>query len=149
MSSEKLYQELDVSAGINKLSRDLGVDLDAHQACLGAVNRGAKIRIKVNLDMCHRRYRSKHVKGAFLQNPKVLHQLNLETSHQPTIAKLKKMGFNIRVGRKNGWRLRLTHRNLSYLGKIAEKIQKEVGGIIENRANIGTSNIQHRKDLYL
>ncbi len=143
--SEKLYKDLDVDANVQKLANDLNIDLSAHQVCLDAVNRGGKVRIKINLEMCCRNYRFKHAKGIFLQNPKVLHQLTIETSHKPTLTKLKNLKFDLRKAKKKGKRMQITSVDLAYLGKIAMKIQEETGGIIENKINVGTVNVQHKK----
>ncbi len=144
--TDKLFREIDVDSNARSLAKDLGINLDEYQACLGGVNRGNKVRIKINLEMCYRNYRSKDAKGVFLQNPKVLHVLSVETTHKPSIKKLEKMGFslsNARIGK----RLRISSADLEYLGKLALKIQEEIGGIIENKMKVGTSNIQHKKAL--
>ena len=146
--SEKLYEDLDVDLAVKRLAADLGIDLRAHQVCLAGVNRGGKVRIKINLEMCFRNYRSKYAKDIFLANPKVLHQLTVETSHQPTLKILKKIGFNL-VKAKGGYRLKLASADLPYLGNIAMQIQKATGGIIENQIKIATNNIQHKKALVI
>ena len=146
--SEKLYEDLNVDSAVRKLAKDLGIDLSAHQVCLAGVNRGGKVRIKINLEMCHRNYRSKYAKGIFLTNPKVLHQLTVETSHEPTSRILRDLGFNL-VKAKGGHKLRITSTNLSYLGKMALKIKKVTGGIIENQIKVATDNIQHKKALVI
>ncbi|PIT94676.1 hypothetical protein COT98_02515 [Candidatus Falkowbacteria bacterium CG10_big_fil_rev_8_21_14_0_10_39_9] len=142
--SERLYQELDVARGVIKMARDLDLDLEDHQFALGAVNRGGKVRIKINLEMCHRNYRSKGVSKLFLQSPAVTHLLSVETSHQPTINKLRKMGFNLTKA-KAGYRLRLSDSDLTRLGKIAKNIQAASGGIIDNQIKVGKTNKTHEK----
>ena len=144
--SEKLYKDLDVESNVIKLANDLKIDLEAHQVCLDAVNRGGKVRIKIILEMCYRNYRSKGAKSIFLQSPKVMHQLTVETSHKPTLKKIDEMGFNL-VKAKKGKRLRISNADLSYLGIFARKIQKSTGGIIENRIKVGKTNIAHKKAL--
>ena len=144
--SEKLYKDLDVESNVVKLANDLKIDLEAHQVCLDAVNRGGKVRIKIILEMCHRNYRSKYAKGVFLKSPQVIHTLTVETSHAPTLRKLEKMGLNL-IQAKKGKRLRMASADLSYLGAVARKIQKKTGGIIENRIKVGKTNIAHKKAL--
>ena len=146
--SEKLYKDLDVEKNVIRLADDLGINLEAHQVCLDGVNRGKKVRIKINLEMCHRNYRSKFAKGIFLKNPKVEHLLSVETSHQPTLKKLERLGFRLSKAKK-GKRLRLASTNLFYLGEIAKKIERETGGIIENSAKIGRTNMAHKKALII
>ncbi len=147
MWSEKLYEELNVEEGVNKLADDLGVNLKYHQVCLDGVNRGGKVRIKIILEMCYRNYRSKNDKKGFLKNPKVSHVLRVETSHKSTLKKLESMGFTLSKSKKDGKRLRMSSIDLSYLGKLALKIQRETGAIIENRIKIGRTNIAHKKAL--
>ncbi len=142
---EKLYKELDVESGVIRLAQDLGIDLTVHQVSSNGVNRSGKVRIKINLEMCYRNYRSKYRK-VYLKTPNISHLLSVETTHKPTILKLKKMGFDLKNARL-GKRLRIQSEDLSYLGKIAKKIQKEIGGIVENRFNVGTANIQHKRSL--
>jgi len=146
--SEKLYKDLDVEKNVIRLADDLGINLEAHQVCLDGVNRGKKVRIKINLEMCYRNYRSKFAQGIFLKNPKVEHLLSVETSHQPTLKKLERLGFRLSKAKK-GKRLRLASTNLFYLGEIAKKIERETGGIIENSAKIGRTNMAHKKALII
>ncbi|MFH0779569.1 MAG: UvrD-helicase domain-containing protein [Parcubacteria group bacterium] len=147
--SEKLYRDLNVEEGVRRLAKDFNIDLDSHQFCLDAVNRGDKVRIKINLELCQRNYRSKHTKGIFLQTPQVLHCLSLETSHKPTIDKLKKMGFVMQDAKKSGKRLRIASADLPYLGKIAKKIQNETGGIIEHYLKAGKAKSNVNKALVM
>lgn len=144
--SDRLYKELSVEKSVIRMVDDLNIDLEAHQFCLNGVVRGAKIRIKINLEMCCRNYRSKYAKNNFLQTPQVLHLLSVETSHLPTIKKLKKAGFKFEKA-KIGERIRIASSDLGKLGKLALKIQKISGGIIENSIKIGRSNIQTQKAL--
>lgn len=134
--STRLYKELDVESGVRRLAQDLNIDLERPVYCLEAVHRGSKLRIKVHLEMCCRRYHSKIAKNGFLENPAVWHQLSIDTSDQLTILKLEKMGFKIHESRA-GKRLRLVSADLGYLGKIARRIQKEIGGFIEPQMKIG------------
>lgn len=146
--SGKLYKNLDVEKSVNKLAQDLNIDLNAHQMCLEAVNRGKKIRIKINLELCHRNYRSKYAKGVFLESPQILHLLSIETSHQETCKKLEALGYKLKGGKK-GKRLRLASADIVKLGKIALEIQKKVGGIIEYNSKIATANVQYKKSLII
>ncbi|MFH1233880.1 MAG: UvrD-helicase domain-containing protein [Patescibacteria group bacterium] len=146
--NEKLYQDLNVDLSATKLACDLGIDLAWHQVCSKAVNHGNKVRIKINLEMCSRNYRSKHAKGIFLTSPKVLHLLTVETSHHLTIKILRRLGFNL-IKAKKGQRLRLTSVDLLYLGQIAMQIKQATGGIIENKIKVDTANIQRRKALII
>lgn len=134
--NEKLYKELKVDAGVHRLAQDFNIDLESAPYCLEAVNRGNKLRLKINLEMCYRKYHSKIAKNGFLLNPDVSHYLSVDTSDQLTIFKLEKMGFSI-VNSVKGKRLRLQSNDLKYLGRVALKIQKEIGGFIEPQMKIG------------
>lgn len=146
--SEKLYQDLDVNKNVCTLANDLGIDLNYHQVCLEGVNRGNKVRIKINLEMCHRNYRSKYAKGAYLNSPQILHLLSIETSHKETIKTIEDLGYEMKRSKK-GKRLRIANVDLKRLGSIALKIQKATGGIIENSMKVGKNNIQHQKALII
>ncbi|MFA5770938.1 MAG: UvrD-helicase domain-containing protein, partial [Patescibacteria group bacterium] len=146
--SNKLYQELDVDEGVRCLARDLNIDLESAPYYLEAVNRGNKLRLKINLEMCYRKYHSKIAKNGFLLNPAVSHFLSIETSDQMTIFKLEKMGFNIANSRL-GKRLRLYSDDLKYLGQVANKIQKEIGGFIEPQMKIGKIKEKFLKSLII
>lgn len=144
----RLYEELDITSSVIKLTNDLNIDLEAAQFSLGGVNRGSKVRIKINLEMCQRNYRSKGAKGIFLQSPKVNHLLRIETTDKKTIESLKKLGFDLTKAKK-GWRLRMDSADLKYLGKIAKKIEREIRGIVEVSMNLGKVNYQHKKSLVI
>lgn len=142
---EQLYKDLNVDLGVNKLAEDLGIDLSAHQISSNAVNRSGKVRIKINLEMCQRNYRGKG-NGKFLKTPQVLHLLSVETTHKPTIAMLKNLGYTFTKAHK-GMRLRICSSSLQKLGRQAKQIQEATGGIIENSIKVGALNVQHKKSL--
>ncbi|MFA7702701.1 MAG: 3'-5' exonuclease, partial [Patescibacteria group bacterium] len=119
-----------------------------NESSSAAVNRGNKVRIKINIEMCYRHYRSKGDHKLFLKNPLVSHLLMIETSHQPTISKLKKMGFEMTKA-KVGCRLRLSNIDLTYLGKIAKDIHSEIGGIIDTQIRVGKTNQTHKRALVI
>jgi DNA helicase-2/ATP-dependent DNA helicase PcrA len=144
--SNRLYKELDVAKGVVKMAQDLDLNLGGHQFSLGAVNRGSKVRIKIIIEMCYRNYRSKNAHGLFLKNPLVSHSLSVETSHQPTLNKLRKLGLKMTKS-KLGYRLRMLSADLPYLGKIAAIIHAETGGIIDNQIKVGKTNSTHKKAL--
>ncbi len=144
----KLYQQIDTERNVKKLAADLNLDLSAHHHCLVAVNRGGQLRIKINLEMCHRRYRSKFARANYLVSPKVVHLLSLETSHAPTIKKISQAGFKFESAKK-GYRLRLYSSDLKKLGETALKLEKLTGGIAEVSAKLGPENIQTRKTLVM
>ncbi|MDA3840436.1 MAG: UvrD-helicase domain-containing protein [Patescibacteria group bacterium] len=146
--SEQLYKDLDVDSSVDNLARDLGIDLNAHQVSLEAVKRGGKTRIKINIEMCYRNYRSKKSNGKYLENPLISHLLSLETSDKNTIRVIKKMGFEMSKS-KNGKRLRVSNIDIREIGRIAQKIKKETGAIIETKMNVGKTKIQHKKSLVI
>ena len=145
---EKLYKELDVEKNVKKLAQDLEIDLNAHHHCLGAVNRGNKQRIKINLNFCHRRYKSKYSKKGFLQSPWIRHQVSLETSDKIAINKLKKEGFKLNKAKK-GMKFRLETDDIKQAGVIATKLQKLTNGILENGFVVGKTNITSQKALVM
>ncbi len=146
--SERLYKELNVEKGVKQFAHDLGVDLNYHQVGLDAVNRGGKVRIKIVIENCMRNYRSKYAKGAYLESPALNHQLILETSHRDTLKKLEDLGYSL-VKAKKGKKLCITSKNLDYLGRVAGKIKKHTGGIIENRIKVAKNNVAHKKALVI
>lgn len=135
---KKLYDEIDVGKNIQRLAQELNIDLGSPHFCLNAVNRGQKVRIKINLQMCYRRYRSKHhVKDgkALLLNPWIRHRITLETSDANTIKELQKVGFKLaRV--KKGMKLVIESDDLRKLGLLAKKLQQITGGFIEPKFNV-------------
>ncbi|MEK7173204.1 MAG: 3'-5' exonuclease, partial [Patescibacteria group bacterium] len=138
----KLYQDLAVENNAQRMAKDLNIDLDSHHFCLEAVTRGNKIRIKINLRMCHRNYRSKeHVKSGkeVILAPLIKHYLSIETSDSNTISKLTKAGFHLKKAKK-GMALKLEHQDLQELGKIAQHLQELTGGIIETKFNLALKN---------
>ncbi|MBS4034260.1 MAG: PD-(D/E)XK nuclease family protein, partial [Ignavibacterium sp.] len=145
---KKLYKEINVEKGVQKLLSDLKISSNNHHYSLNRVVRGSKARIKINLEMCFRNYKSKHTSNYFLTNPWIRHRLHLETSHLQTIKKLKKAGFKIQKAKK-GFRLRMESPNLLKIGNLAEKIKKITNGILEYGFVLGKSNIVSQKALIM
>ncbi|MCK5538533.1 MAG: hypothetical protein KAI79_17035, partial [Bacteroidales bacterium] len=137
-----------VESSVQRLAFDFRIDLNAHQISLDAVNRGSKVSIKINIELCYRSYRVKKANNRYLENPTISHLLSIETSHKESIKKLKKMGFEMTKARK-GMRLRVSSIDITELGRIAHKIQGKIGGIIENKMYIGKTNVQHKKSLII
>ncbi len=134
---KKLYREINVEENIQRLAKDLNIDLESFHYCLDAVNRGRKVRIIINLQMCYRKYRNKdHVrKGKILMsNPLIRHKIYLETSNGETIQKLQKAGYKLRKSRK-GRGLAIESDDLKKLGNEAKKLQSITGGFLESKFN--------------
>ncbi|MFA6382563.1 MAG: 3'-5' exonuclease, partial [Candidatus Buchananbacteria bacterium] len=144
----ELYQEINTEKNVSQLAEDLNLDLAGHHYSLGAVNRGNQLRIKINLEMCHRRFGSKYAKNYCLSGPKIIHQLSLETSAAAAVSRLKKAGFSLMPAKK-GSRLRLYSSDLKKLGRAALTLEKITGGILEASAKLGRENIQTRKTLVM
>ncbi|MFC1627419.1 UvrD-helicase domain-containing protein, partial [Patescibacteria group bacterium] len=138
----KLYQEFDTEKNAQKLADDLGINLNQPHYLRDATTLGDG-RIKISLMMCSRNYRSKYDKKGLLQSPCVLHELRIQTSNQLVIKRLKKLGFKLR-NKKIGKGFRLNSTDFTKLYKIAQKIKKDVGGLIDIKSSLGTTNIQHR-----
>ncbi|MBU1164004.1 UvrD-helicase domain-containing protein [Patescibacteria group bacterium] len=142
---KKLYQEINVTAGVINLSQDLNIDLNFYHSCLAGVNRGNKLRVKINLELCHRSYRSKsHVKQGkpLMTNPLISHFLYLQTSNQKVINKLLRHGFNLTKAKK-GYRLRIRGEDIEMLTKTANQIERITGGITEATFKVGRLKHQH------
>ncbi|MEA3272933.1 MAG: UvrD-helicase domain-containing protein [Patescibacteria group bacterium] len=144
-SFKKLYNLLDVNKKIEELVSDLNIDINSHHDCLDAVNRGNKTRIKIHLELCQRKYRSKDFvkkQKDFILNPLIGHVLSIETSNLKSIDVLKKAGFKPQETKK-GFRLRYQSQDIKKLGDLALKIQKITNGIIEYKFKVGKYNYQH------
>ena len=116
--------------------------------CLDVKKKNDRSEIKIKLEMCANQHRLAKSKNGFLDHPQIYHTLNLETSDAKVIAALKKMNLSVTAA-KIGKRIRITSIDLAYLGTIAKKIQKEVGGFIEVKMNIAKNNKQHLKSLVI
>jgi len=137
---KKLYLELDTEKRAKQLAIDLDIDLDYHHFCLGAVVRGKKARIKINLYLCYRKHVSKGRVGKVLINPSIIHQVSLETSDKETINKLREAGFNLREAKK-GFRLRYEFADIKKAEDIALRLKELTGGILEYKFNLGKRNV--------
>jgi len=146
--SERLYKELKTEDGVRCLARDLHIDLASPPYTLEAVNRGSKLRLKINLEMCHRNYSSKTARRGWMSAPQISHNLTIDTSDQMAILKLEKMGFKLKKSIA-GKRLRLYDRDLKYLGKVARQIQQEIGGFIEPQMRIARVKEKYLKALVI
>ncbi len=141
----RLYNKLDVEARANKLAEELNVDLSSHHFCLDGVNRGGSVRIKIKLEMCYGKHRSKHhVKEGkeLILNPKIEHKLIVQTSHRETLKKLEKNGFKLSKV-KGGKAIKLYSNDLLKLGKIAKRLERITGGTIEPGFRVG---VIHQKN---
>ncbi|MDP2939354.1 MAG: UvrD-helicase domain-containing protein [Candidatus Omnitrophota bacterium] len=145
---ERLYQEIDTEKGARELAKDLDIDLNSHHFCLGAVTRGNKARIKINLELCYRKYSSKTPRAKLLKNPGVSHLVYLETSDTKIIHKLQKAGFSLRKAKK-GKCLKIASTDIKKLGVITDKLQKITNGIMEYKFRVGTRNITHGASLVM
>jgi len=133
----KLYREISVEDNIEKLARDLNLDLSSSHYCLDAIRRGGSTRIIINLQMCYRKYRNKGVvrnKKNLLLNGRISHRLYLETSDKETIKKLKKAGYDLRKA-KVGLKLNIESADLKELEERARVLEKITGGFIEYKFN--------------
>lgn len=138
----KLYRELNTEERVKHLARDLDVNLDFHHYCLDAVSRGNKVRIKINIYLCYRKYISKERKDKLLQNPSILHRLTLDTSDEKTIDKLKKSGFGLHRTKK-GARLNYCSSDIRKVEDAASSLRELTGGIMEYKFNLGKLNIEN------
>ena len=146
---QRLYKDIDTEENVKKLAADLNIDLNSHHFCLDTVNRGNKLRVKINLELCSRNYRSKYSKNGYLINPQVLHKLSLETSDGSIVKRLKRAGYHLSEGRENGFRLRISNVDIGKLGQESLRIQKITNGIIEQSFKLGKVSFQTLKALMM
>ncbi|MFA5361254.1 MAG: UvrD-helicase domain-containing protein [archaeon] len=140
----KLYEEIDVSKGVITLARDLNIDLNTHHCYLGGVNRGNKKRVKINIVMCSRNSRIKNAKD-IIENPKIIHTLNIDTSIKEIIDKLEKAGFKLAKA-KNGKKLVISSTDIREIGKKAKELQNLLGGFIDFKFYAGLGlDIKNKK----
>lgn len=131
---EKLYNDLNVDQGVERLVKDLNLDLDYCHFCLDGVDRGSKLRVKINITMFSRGERKKN--NGISEKYAINHTLNLETSNQEIIEKLEKREYNLSTSKK-GKRIRIVRSDLRELIKIAKELQVITDGIIEVRFRAG------------
>ncbi len=136
---EKLFKEIDTETNVQTLAKDLGIDLRGHHFCLGAVIRGRQRRVKINLRICKRNYRTKYALGRYLSNPSVLHEINIETSDKKVTSKLKKEGYKI-LRAKKGDRVRISFGNLDRAEEEINKLMILTGGILDVKFDVGKRN---------
>ncbi len=139
---DKLFKELDTETGARRLAEDLHLDLESPLFCVDAVTRGVSERLKVNLLMCNRNYRSKNHKDGMLQNPHISHLVHFETSNEKAIDILQKMGFEMQKAKK-GKRFRFQSKNINEAWEIAEQISVITGAKIDKKFKVGRFNYQH------
>jgi DNA helicase-2/ATP-dependent DNA helicase PcrA len=137
---EKLYKELPTEEGVKKLAEDLDIDLDFHHYCLAAVTRGSKVRVKINLHFCYRKYISKDGKNKILVNPSILHCVILETSDKQTLDKISKIGLRLKKTKK-GQTLRYSFADINKAEDFAFRLKELTGGILEYKFTLGKLNI--------
>ena len=139
---KKLYSELDTEKSVNKLAKDLDINLDYHHYCLDAVTRGNKSRIKINLYLCYRKYISKERKNKILMSPSILHRVTLETSNREAINKLRIAGLSLRKTKK-GASLSYCSSDIKKVEDLAREIKEITGGILEYKSTLGKLNIEN------
>lgn len=136
---EKLFNEFPTQRNIGNLASDYGIDINCHHYCLSAVTRGSKERIKVSLNMCVRKNRTKWAKERILLSPKVLHEVVMESSSTKIHAIVLAAGFKT-LSTKKGWRIKQLFSNLEQAGKLAENLVKVTNGFLEVKFNVGKRN---------
>ena len=138
----KLFEDLDTNGSVQRLAKDFGLELGSPVFAVDGVTRGVSERVKVNLKMCQRNYRSKTHKNGFVGNPGVLHSVHLETSNNKVINMLEKAGFILQKAKK-GKRFRVSTVDLAEAWKLAERLSEITGGIIDKKFVVGKFNYQH------
>jgi len=138
----KLFKDLDTRSNAQTLANDFDLELDSPVFIVDGVTRGASKRVKINLLMCQRNYRSKTHKEGFVGNPNVTHHIHLETSNEEILGILEKNGFSLHNAKK-GKRFRFSTQDLSEAWKVAEKLRAITGGFIDKKFKVGRYNHQH------
>jgi len=144
----RLYTEVDTDRNVMQLAKDLRIDLTAHHVSLDGVNRGNSKRVKVNIEMCYRKYGSKAKRGNILKRPVVSHMVSLQTSDEETIKKLEASGIHLRDVKK-GKQFRFANIDIRQIGDMAQKLGSITDGILETKFSVGTMNIQHKPALVM
>ncbi|MBM3254008.1 MAG: hypothetical protein FJZ16_07140, partial [Candidatus Omnitrophica bacterium] len=145
---DRLYSEIDVYKNVMRLARDLRIDLNSHHICLDGVTRGSSKRVKIHLEMCYRKYRSKAAKNNVLQKPAVSHIVHLQTSQESIIKKLEKAGIVLHPAKK-GKRFRFANADIRKVGDLAYRLCAITDGILESKFSVGTMNIQYKSALIM
>lgn len=143
----RLFSEFDTQKGAEKLSLDLGIDLNAHHYALDAVIRGNKKRVKIILKMCSRKYSSKS-KNRILISPKVMHEVRIESSSNEIRNILVGSGIKV-VKAENGWRVRKMFTDIKEAGKFASYLKEITNGIFEARFDVGRKDKRSRTSLIM
>ncbi|HJX45757.1 MAG TPA: UvrD-helicase domain-containing protein, partial [Patescibacteria group bacterium] len=138
----RLFKDINTTRNAQILANDFGLELESPVFAVDGVTRGMSKRVKVNLIMCHRSYRSKVHKNGFVGNPGVLHSVNLETSNKDVIKLLEREDY-ILHNAKRGKRFRMVTSSLLEAWKVAEKLSRITGGIIDKKFVVGKFNYQH------
>ncbi|MBI3321933.1 MAG: UvrD-helicase domain-containing protein [Candidatus Omnitrophica bacterium] len=144
----RLHTLLDTNHRVERLARDLHVDLHAHHVCLDGVHRGSSHRVKINLSMCARRYRATHSVGTILKQPSILHTVRIQTSNPEAAAKLKATGVPVHAG-PHGVTVSLAFADLKEAGAMAERLAQAVDGILETTCSVGRFHTEHTPALLM
>lgn len=145
---KRIFSEFDTQRGAEKLSHNLGIDLDSHHYTLAAVIRGNKERVKVVLKLCSRRHRTKWARDRFMLSPKVLHGVSMETSSKTVKKILDNAGVEV-VKTKNGWKVAKMFTGLDEAGKFAKRLTDLVGGFFEAKIDVGKRSKYSRSALIM
>lgn len=136
---KKIFEAIDTEANVRILAQELNIDLHSHHYCLGGVTRGASRRVKINVVMCYRNYRSKTHKNNGVQHPSISHLLHIETSNRIAIDILRQSGIVVGMAKK-GKRFRVQSSDLLFIETLAKKLAAATGGIIDYKFNLAQSH---------
>ncbi|MEK7539790.1 MAG: UvrD-helicase domain-containing protein [Patescibacteria group bacterium] len=142
----RLYHEIDTEKNIQKLAKDLRVDLHSHHVGLDSVNRGRGKRLKIHFKLCYRSHKIKGRNDSILSQPLVQHIVEFQTSQLDIIRKLKLAGIETQKAKK-GIRIRKAGVDLTVLENFAQKVAEITTGYIEYSFDVGRVNIQSKKAL--
>jgi DNA helicase II / ATP-dependent DNA helicase PcrA len=145
---KQLFASFDTNTNALNLAEGEGIDLTAHHFCLGGVVRGKSKRVKINLNMCARRYSTVWAKNRLLSSLAVLHEVRLETSSESILRALKAANIQARPAKK-GWIVRKMFSDLRRAGDFAKQLEKITDSIVEAGIYVGKRNNKSRKALIL
>ena len=137
-----LFKDIDSRKNVEKLARDLKIELDSPQFMVGGTTRGSTRRVKINFEMCYRNYRSKSHKNGFVGNPWVMHQVSLETSDKKSIQLLEDNDIKL-LKTKTGKRLKRGFVDIKKAWDFTTKLQRITDGTIDKKFNVGRYNYAH------
>lgn len=141
---DKLLREIDTQTSVEKLAKDLCIDLHAPHVMPSGITRDTAARIKINVYLCHRNYSSKTSRDGYMPKPLISHVVHMETSNTEAIKKLTRLNIHFTKAKK-GIRIRKQVIDLQEALKFAKQLEVITGGFIDEQASLARENTQSVK----